>query len=79
MYGDTQNTGATRSQCSLNISTFRVSYKAMTMRPADARAFSLPNSRKGPGVEVDNNYATLVDFKSACPKFATLSGIIGLS
>ena len=30
MYGDTQNTGSTRSQCSLNISTFRVSYKAMT-------------------------------------------------
>ena len=30
MYGDTQNTGATRSQCSLDISTFRVSYKAMT-------------------------------------------------
>ena len=22
------------------------------MRPADARAFSLPNSRKGPGIEV---------------------------
>ena len=32
MYGDTQNTGATRSQCSLDISTFRVSYKAMTLR-----------------------------------------------
>ena len=32
MYGDTQNTGATRSQCSLDISTFRVSYKAMTIR-----------------------------------------------
>ena len=31
MYGDTQNTGATRSQCSLDISTFRVSYKAMTV------------------------------------------------
>ena len=30
MYGDTQNTGATRSQRSLDISTFRVSYKAMT-------------------------------------------------
>ena len=31
MYGDTQNTGATRSQCPLDISTFRVSYKAMTI------------------------------------------------
>ena len=30
MYGDTQNTGETRSQYSLDISTFRVSYKAMT-------------------------------------------------
>ena len=33
MYGYTQNTGATRSQCSLDISaTFRVSYKAMTLK-----------------------------------------------
>ena len=30
MYGDTQNTGVTRSQCSLDISTFRISYKVMT-------------------------------------------------
>ena len=30
MYGDTQNTGATRSQCSLNNFTFRITYKAMT-------------------------------------------------
>ena len=30
MYGVTQNTEATRSQCSLDISTFGVSYKAMT-------------------------------------------------
>ena len=29
--GDTQSTGATRSQCSLDISTFRASYKAMTV------------------------------------------------
>ena len=27
MYGDTQNTGATRCQCSLNISTFKVSHR----------------------------------------------------
>ena len=25
-------------------------------RPADARAFSLPNSRKGPGIEVGAYY-----------------------
>ena len=35
MYGDTQNTGATRYQCSLDISTFRVSYKAMTKTELD--------------------------------------------